>query len=73
MSTEFGTFRSLSSFAVQSVRGGYTVRREKHRFLFTFGIENLTNRLYFEHFHTAPAPGRSLVFGTTLDLADLLH
>jgi hypothetical protein len=31
--------------------------------MFTVGIENLTNRLYFEHFQTAPAPGRSLVFG----------
>jgi outer membrane receptor protein involved in Fe transport len=68
VSTEFGTFRSLSSFAVQTLRGGYTVRAEKHRFIFTVGLENLTNRLYFEHFQTAPAPGRSVVFGTTIDL-----
>ncbi|HEY0431675.1 MAG TPA: TonB-dependent receptor, partial [Pyrinomonadaceae bacterium] len=50
VSTEFGTFRSLNSFAVQTVRGGYTVRGEKHRVAFTVGLENLTNRLYFEHF-----------------------
>ena len=68
VSTEYGTFRSLSSFAVQTIRGGYTVRGEKHRVMFTVGIENLTNRLYFEHFQTAPAPGRSVVFGTTVDL-----
>jgi outer membrane receptor protein involved in Fe transport len=65
VSTEFGTFRSLNSFAVQSVRGGYRIRGEKHRIAFTVGVENLTNRFYFEHFQTAPAPGRSVVFGTT--------
>jgi len=73
VSTEFGTFRSLSSFAVQSLRGGYTLRSEKHKIMFTVGLENLTNRLYFEHFQTAPAPGRSLVFGTTVELMNLLN
>jgi outer membrane receptor protein involved in Fe transport len=73
VSTEYGTFRSLSSFAVQSLRGGYTVRGEKHKLMFTVGLENLTNRLYFEHFQTAPAPGRSLVFGTTVELMNLLN
>ncbi|HVQ38065.1 MAG TPA: TonB-dependent receptor, partial [Pyrinomonadaceae bacterium] len=68
VSTEFGTFRSLNSFAVQSLRGGYTLRQEKHRIAFTLGVENLANRFYFEHFQTAPAPGRSVVFGTTVDL-----
>jgi outer membrane receptor protein involved in Fe transport len=43
------------------------VRGEKHRVAFTVGLENLTNRLYFEHFQTAPAPGRSVVFGTTIE------
>jgi outer membrane receptor protein involved in Fe transport len=73
ISTEFGTFRSLNSFAVQSMRGGYTIRNEKHRLLFTVGLENLTNRLYFEHFHTAPAPGRTVVFGTTVEFFNLLR
>jgi outer membrane receptor protein involved in Fe transport len=67
VSTEFGTFRSLNSFAVQSVRGGYRIRGERHRIAFTLGVENLTNRFYFEHFQTAPAPGRSVVFGTTVE------
>ena len=71
--TQYGTFRSLNSFAVQSVRGGYTMRGEKHRIMFTVGLENLTNRLYFEHFQTAPAPGRSVVFGTTVELMSLLN
>jgi outer membrane receptor protein involved in Fe transport len=73
ISTEYGTFRSLSSFAVQSLRGGYTLRSEKHKIMFTVGLENVTNRLYFEHFQTAPAPGRSVVFGTTIELMNLLN
>jgi outer membrane receptor protein involved in Fe transport len=73
ISTEYGTFRSLSSFAVQSLRGGYTLRGEKHRIMFTVGLENLTNRLYFEHFQTSPAPGRGFVFGTTVELMNLLN
>ena len=73
ISTEYGTFRSLSSFAVESLRGGYTLRGEKHKIMFTVGLENLTNRLYFEHFHTAPAPGRTVVFGTTVELMNLLR
>ncbi len=73
ISTEYGTFRSLSSFAVQSLRGGYTLRGEKHRIMFTVGLENLTNRLYFEHFQTSPAPGRGVVFGTTVELMNLLN
>ena len=58
---------------MQSLRGGYTVRGEKHRILFTVGLENLTNRLYFEHFQTSPAPGRGLVFGTSVELMNLLN
>jgi outer membrane receptor protein involved in Fe transport len=73
VSTEFGTFRSLNSFAVQSLRGGYSIRSEKHRVIFTVGLENLTDRLFFEHFQTAPAPGRSLVFGTTMELLNLIR
>lgn len=73
ISTEYGTFRSLNSFLVQSLRGGYTIRGEKHRIMFTVGLENLTNRLYFEQFQTAPAPGRGLVFGTTVELMNLLN
>jgi outer membrane receptor protein involved in Fe transport len=73
IATEYGTAASLNSFLVQSVRGGYTVRRASYRMLFTIGVENLTNRLYFEHFQTAPAPGRAFVFGTTLEAFNLLR
>jgi outer membrane receptor protein involved in Fe transport len=73
ISTQYGTLASLNSFAVQAVRGGYSYRKEDHRVSFTVGIENLTNRLYFEHFQTAPAPGRSIVIGTTLEFFNLLR
>jgi len=71
VSTEFGTYRSLNSFAGQTLRGGYRMRGEKHRIAFTLGVENLTSRLSFEHFQTALAAGRSFVFGTTVELFNL--
>jgi len=73
ISTQYGTLASLNSLAVQAIRGGYSYRKENHRILFTLGMENLTNRFYFEHFQTAPAPGRCLVFGATLELFNLLR
>ena len=73
ISTEYGTLASLNAFTVQALRGGYIIRRENFRIMFTMGAENLTNRLYFEHFQTAPAPGRSIVFGTTLEIFNLLE
>ena len=67
ISTQYGTLASLNSFAIHALRGGYSYRKEHYRVLFTLGVENFANRLYFEHFQTAPAPGRSVVFGMTLD------
>jgi outer membrane receptor protein involved in Fe transport len=55
------------------VRAGYNVRREQYRVYINLGVENLTDRLYFEPFQTAPAPGRSFVFGLTIDAFDLLR
>lgn len=71
--TQYGTLAGLRSFAKHSVRGGYTYRRETNRISFVCGVDNLTDRFYFENFQSAPAPGRSLVFGLTLDLANLLR
>jgi outer membrane receptor protein involved in Fe transport len=70
--TQYGTFASLAPFTRQSARVGYTLRREVYRVSFTFGVENLTDRLYFEHFQNTPAPGRSFVFGITTDFFNLL-
>ena len=73
ISTQYGTLASLKSFANQSVRVGYSYRSEAHRVSFIFGVDNLTNRLYFEHFQNAPAAGRSFVFGVTTDFSNLLR
>jgi len=70
--TQYGTLAGLRSLATQSLRAGYTYRRETHRVSLVFGVDNLTNRLYFEPFQNAPSPGRSFVFGVTLDFANLL-
>ncbi len=71
ISTQYGTLASLSPFTTQSLRLGYDLRHEQRRLLFTFGIENLANRFYFEQFQNAPAPGRAFVFGATLELFNL--
>lgn len=73
ISTQYGTLASLNSFSVHALRFGYSYRKENYRASFTFGIDNLTNHFYFEHFQTAPAPGRSVVFGATLELFNLLR
>ena len=73
ISTQYGSLAGLSSFARHSLRAGLTYSKEHQRISFTLGLENLTNRLYFEHFQTAPAPGRSVVFGMTLELFNLLR
>jgi outer membrane receptor protein involved in Fe transport len=72
ISTQYGTLASLKSFANHSLRLGYTYRRETRRVSFIFGVDNLTDHLYFEHFQNAPAPGRSFVFGVTTDFSNLL-
>lgn len=73
ISTQYGSFASLSPFTKHSLRAAYNYRRESYRVSLTFGVENLTDKLYFEPFQTAPAPGRSFVFGVTTDLFDLLR
>jgi outer membrane receptor protein involved in Fe transport len=71
--TQYGTLASLNSFARHSIRAGYNYRRERYRMSFTFGVENLTNRLYFEPFQTAPAIGRTFVVGMTTDFFNLVR
>lgn len=70
--TAYGFLRSFDAFTKQSIRGGYNWRREGGRFSFTVGIDNLTNRLYFQHFRSAPAPGRTFIFGFTTEFFNLL-
>jgi outer membrane receptor protein involved in Fe transport len=72
ISTQYGSLASLSSFIIHGVRGGYQHVKEHHRISFSVGVENLMNRFYFEQFQTAPAPGRSVSFGTTIEWLDVL-
>jgi len=73
ISTQYGSLASLNSFMRHTVRAGYTYAKENYRASFSVGAENLTDRFYFEHFQNAPAPGRSIVFGLTVEMFDLLR
>jgi outer membrane receptor protein involved in Fe transport len=73
ISTQYGSFASLSPFTKQTLRAVYNYRRERYRMSLTFGVDNLTDRLYFQPFQAAPAPGRSFIFGMTMESFDLLH
>lgn len=70
----FGTFASLNSFTKHDLRAGYTIRNgENYRISLNAGIQNLTDKLFWEHFQNAPAPGRSFVFGFTTEFFNLLR
>lgn len=73
ISTQYGTLAGLSPFALHAVRAGRRFNREDYRLALNLGVENLTDRLYFENYQTAPGPGRSLVFGLTLELFNLMR
>jgi outer membrane receptor protein involved in Fe transport len=73
ISTQYGSFASLSPFTKQMLRAVYNYRRERYRMSFSFGVDNLTDKLYFQPFQPAPSPGRSFIFGITLEGFDLLH
>jgi outer membrane receptor protein involved in Fe transport len=63
-----GSFASLAAFDKHSLKGGYHWKTEKYKFSFTAGIDNLANRLFWEHFQNSPAAGRSVVFGFTTEI-----
>ena len=54
-------------FAVSDIGGGYNLRRDKYRLSFNAGLKNIFDRYYYEQFVFAPARGRSLVIGTTIE------
>lgn len=68
----FGTYAGFNGFTKHDIRGGYTLRRERYRISFNAGIQNLTDKLYWEQFQTAPAAGRSFIFGVTTELFNVL-
>jgi outer membrane receptor protein involved in Fe transport len=71
--TQYGSFASLRSTLTHSFRLGYTFRRERYHVFLGGGVDNLSNRLYFDPFQTAPAPGRSYLIGLTVEGFDLLR
>ncbi len=64
----FGTAASLNEFTKHTIKAGYNWRTERYRVSLNAGIENFTDKLFWEHFQNAPAPGRSFVFGITTEL-----
>jgi outer membrane receptor protein involved in Fe transport len=71
--TQYGSFASLRSTLTHSFRLGYTFRRERYRVFLGGGVDNISNKLYFDPFQTAPAPGRSYLIGLNLEGFDLLR
>jgi outer membrane receptor protein involved in Fe transport len=68
----YGSFASTNSFDKQAIKGGYTWRNDKYKFSLNAGIDNLTDKFYWEHFQTAPAPGRSFIFGFSIEVFNFL-
>lgn len=69
----YGSFASLSEIDKHSIKGGYNWKNEKYKFTINLGVDNITDKLFWEHFLTAPAPGRSFVFGFTIEAFNLLN
>ncbi len=57
---------ALRGFGVHTLRGGINLERERNRYSFTVGLENLGNKFYREQFQFAPARGRSFTVGTVI-------
>ncbi|HNQ14374.1 MAG TPA: TonB-dependent receptor [Pyrinomonadaceae bacterium] len=68
----YGSFASMNSFDKQAIKAGYSWRNDKYKWSVNAGIDNLTDELFWEHFNTAPAPGRSFVFGFTIEVFNFL-
>lgn len=68
----YGSFASLSSFNKQSIKTGYNWKNDKYKFSINAGIDNIADKYFYEHFQTAPAPGRSFVFGFTIEAFNIL-
>ncbi len=69
----YGSFASTNAIDKHSIKGGYNWRNDKYKFAINAGIDNINDKLYWEHFQNAPAPGRSFVFGFTIEAFNLLN
>ncbi|MBS1797718.1 MAG: TonB-dependent receptor [Acidobacteria bacterium] len=68
----YGSFASTNPIDKQSLKTGYNWRNDRYKFSINVGIDNIMNKLYWEHFQSAPAPGRSFVFGFTVEAFNVL-
>ncbi|MBX7170444.1 MAG: TonB-dependent receptor [Pyrinomonadaceae bacterium] len=68
----YGSFASTNAFDKHSIKGGYNWKNDKYKFSINAGIDNIADKLFFEHFQNAPAPGRSFVFGFAIEAFNLL-
>jgi hypothetical protein len=68
----YGSFASLAAIDKHSIKGGYNWKSDKYKFTLNAGIDNLADKFFFEHFQNAPAPGRSFVFGFTIEAFNIL-
>lgn len=68
----YGSFASVNPIDKQAIKAGYTWRNDRYKFSLNGGIDNIFDKLYWEHFQTAPAPGRSFVFGFTVEVFNFL-
>lgn len=64
----YGSFASIGEIDKHSIKGGYNWTRERYKMTFTVGVDNIADKLFWEQFVTAPAPGRSFVFGMTTEI-----
>lgn len=66
------TFRSLAGVTIYTARAGYSWLRENGRFSLNLAIDNLSDKFYAEPFQYAPARGRSVSVGFTVESFNLL-
>ena len=55
-------------FVTHNLGGGYYFRRERFNVTLNVGVSNLLNKFYSEQFVLAPARGRSVTIGTTIEI-----
>jgi outer membrane receptor protein involved in Fe transport len=66
------TFRSLAGVTIYTARAGYSWASENGRFSLNLAIDNLSDKFYAEPFQYAPARGRSVSVGFTVESFNLL-
>jgi outer membrane receptor protein involved in Fe transport len=69
--TTYGYFAAYKGIKKHAIRGGFKFS-ETMPTTVTFGVENLTNRTYFQLFQPAPGAGRSFTFGVSFGLSKIV-